>query len=76
MSCAPKCGFKLFNTFRSSSQRSQILSRPFSSVVTTAFFLFWVKLWVKQPGGEQEAASLYAHCGSTFRFKLVYASKI
>ena len=48
MSCASKSGLGLSSTFRTSSQQSQILSKPLCSVVPTAFFLFWVKLWVKR----------------------------
>ena len=43
MSCTPKSGLGLSGTFGNSSHRSQILSGPLSSVVPTAFFLFWGK---------------------------------
>ena len=44
---------------------------PSAPLVPQRNFLFRVKLWVKQPGGEQAAASPYAPCGSMFRLKLV-----
>ena len=47
MSYAPKCGLGLSKAFWTSSNRRQILSRPLFSVIPTAFFLFWVKLWVR-----------------------------
>ena len=49
MSCAPGCGLGLSSTFQTSSHQSKIPSRALSSIVPTAFFLFWVKLWVRAP---------------------------
>jgi len=47
MSCAPKSGLDVSGAFGASSDQSDILSKPLCSFVYTAFFLFWVKLWVK-----------------------------
>ncbi len=47
MSYGPKFGLELFSAFRVCFNRNQNCSKPLYSVVSTAFFLFWVKLWVK-----------------------------
>jgi hypothetical protein len=48
MSCAPKLDLDISLAFRRLFIRSPILSQTLFSVDSTAFFLFWVRLWVRR----------------------------
>lgn len=44
MNCVPKSGLDVSDAFWNYSDRSQLLSNALYFVVSTVFFLFWVKL--------------------------------
>jgi len=48
MSCAPKYGSGVSNAFGASSDQPDILFKPLYSIVFIDFFLFWVRLWVRE----------------------------
>ena len=48
MSCASKYGLDVLGTFSSFPAQREMLSKPLCSINSTAFFLFWVRLWVKR----------------------------
>ena len=47
-----------------------MLSRSLPSVVSTAFFLFWVRLWVRRRWGGKSADKGFTDCTSVYKEKL------
>ena len=69
MNCAPRCGLDISLSFRKFFIRSPMLSRSLSSVVSTAFFRFWVGFWVRRRREDRSEEKGLTDCTSVSKDK-------